>query len=233
MSGAPRPIRTLLAETIALYRAQLRLLLALAGTVVAIVELIVGVGLGELTARYQSNPSKVADAITLAASTLVTVPLVSAMLARAVLDVRGGREPSMRRSASFGLDLFAPVLGAVILYAAGVVAGIVAFVVPGVIVFVSWYFVAQAVVVDGRRGSAALSRSAELVRGHWLHSLRTGITVNALVAVPGFLVASLFDTAARAAGAEALVVLGEIAYGAFALPFVSVAATLYYLDLRG
>jgi hypothetical protein len=222
----------LLAETVSIYGANLSTLLLLAGGVVLVVDVILGLGLGELTARYRSRSQATASLIRLAASTLVTTPLITAMLARAVLDVRSGRRPSAATAASAGLDLFAPLLLAVVLYAAAVFAGALAFVVPGVYIAVSWYFVAQAVVIDGRRGTAALARSGELVRGGWLHAFLTGIAFNLLVAIPGSIVALAFDRLARSANAEAVVVAGDVLFETLALSFVAVAGTLYYLDLR-
>lgn len=228
-----RPIGELLDETFALYRAHLRIVLTIAGGVVAVVDLILGVGLGEITSRYKSRSPAGQGVITLAASALVTTPLITAMLARAVLDVREERTPSMQRAVAAGLDLFAPLLVAILLYVAAVVIGTLAFVLPGIYVAVSWYFVAQAVVVDGRRGPGALARSAELVRGGWIHAFSTGVLFNFLVAIPGSVVAYGAAALARAANAEAVVVAGDIIFETFALSFVAVGATLYYLDLRG
>jgi hypothetical protein len=41
----------------------------------------------------------------------------------------------------------------------------VLFILPGVYLAVRWYFVPQAVVIDGARGPAALTRSGQIVRG--------------------------------------------------------------------
>src|SRR2546430_16884987 len=66
-----------------------------------------------------------------------------------------------------GLEAFRPVFGALVIAAAGVVLGLFVFILPGIWLFVRWAFVPQAVVLDGRRGVAALQRSAELVTGSW------------------------------------------------------------------
>jgi hypothetical protein len=205
---------------------------SIAGGVVAVVDLILGVGLGELTSRYRSQAASGVGAITLAASAFVTTPLITAMLAQAVIDIRAGGEPSTSGAVQRGLDLFAPILLVLVLYLAAVLAGFFAFVVPGVFVAVSWYFVAQAVVVDGARGFAALARSSELVRGNWWRALATGLVFNIAVAIPSSVVNIVFELAGRAVDAEAVVVVGDIVYQAFALPFVAVGATLFYLQLR-
>ena len=120
----------------------------------------------------------------------------------------------------------------IVLYLAAVLAGFFAFVLPGIFVAVNWYFVAQAVVVDDRRGVAALARSGELVRGNWRRALadRTGLQPGRRDPVDAR--QRRLRRAARAVNAEAVIVLGDIVYQAFALPFVAIGATLFYLRLR-
>jgi hypothetical protein len=222
----------LLTEAIGLFRAHLWLFVGISGGVVAVVNLILGVGLGELTSPYQAQASSGVEAITLAASAFVTTPLITAMLAQVVLDIRAGEAPSAARAVQRGLDLFAPILLVIVCYVAAVIAGFLALLVPGVYVAVSWYFVAQAVVVDDRRGFAALARSGELVKGSWWWALGAGLLFNFVVWIPAQVVDLVFDAAAQAVNSEALLVLGQIAYQAFSLPFVAIGATLFYLRLR-
>jgi hypothetical protein len=222
----------LFSRTWAIYRPHLRMVLAVAGGVVAVVDLILGLGLGQLTARYRTNSPPGGQAATFAAMALVTTPLITAMLARAVLDIVAGDQPSVRRSIRCGLDLFAPLLLAMVLWIGAVVAGVFALILPGLYILVSWYFVAQAVVVDDRRGLAALLRSGELVRGRWLGAALTGLAIQLAVLVPSSIAALVFDAAARQADAQAILVVGDIVVQTFTVPFVAIAATLFYLDLR-
>jgi hypothetical protein len=225
-------LTVLFSRTAAIYRAHLPMVLAVSGGVVLIVDLILGVGLGQLTSPYRATSSTSQEVATFAASALVTTPLITAMLARAVLDVVGGREPSAARSIQCGLDVFAPLLLAVILWIVALAAGLFALLLPGIYISVSWYFVAQAVVVDDRRGLAALARSGELVRGRWMNAALTGLAFQLAILVAGGLVGYGFDAAARALNADAVLVVGDIVFQSFAVPFVAVGATLFYLDLR-
>jgi hypothetical protein len=204
----------------------------IAGGVVAVVDLIIGLGLGELSSGYTSQTSSGPALITFAASAFVTTPLITAMLAQAVVDIVAGRQPSAGAAVQRGLDLFAPLLLVIVLYVTAVIAGFFAVIVPGVFIGVSWYFAPQAVVVDDRRGFGALARSGELVRGHWWRALGAGLVFNVAIAIPSSVVNVIFATAARAADADALVVVGDIVSQAFALPFLAVGATLFYLHLR-
>ena len=97
----------------------------------------------------------------------------------------------------------------------------------------SWYFVVQAVVIDGDRGFAPIARSAALVRGHWWQSLGTGVAF-VLVAglVPQLVLDFAFTPVARSANSYAVVVLVVAIARVIALPFVAIGSTLYYLQLR-
>ncbi|GAC1434792.1 MAG: hypothetical protein NVSMB51_02830 [Solirubrobacteraceae bacterium] len=228
----PRSLVELVEDSFGIYRLHIGVLLLLSGGFSVIVGVILAIGLGDLTAAYGRRSPRDSGLLTVVAAALVTTPLVAAMMTSAVLDVGAGRRPQAKRAVSAGLDIFAPLLGAVLIYGALVLAGMLAFVLPGLYVAVLCFFVAQAVVIDGRRGTQALVRSAELVAGRWWRTLRTGIAFYLLVAVPGFLVALVFDALARAANSQALVVAGNIVYDTAALPLMAIGATLYYLELR-
>ena len=76
-----------------------------------------------------------------------------------------GEAPRARDALQSGLDAFAPIFLVVVLAGVGITIGLVLLVVPGVYLAVSWYFVPQAVMIDGARRTRALKRSSELVRG--------------------------------------------------------------------
>ncbi len=232
MSTSGLGLAPLFSRTADIYRAHLRLILVISGGVVAVVDLILALGLGQLAAGYRARMPAGAQIVTYAAILFVTTPLITAMLARAVLDVVAGEEPSTRRTVRCGLDLFAPLLIATVLWTAAWVAGLFALIIPGVYIAVSWYFVAQAIVVDDRRGLAALTRSGELVRGRWLRAALTGVVFELVALIPSSVAGLAFDAAARAADAAAILVVGDIVVQSFALPFVAIGATLFYLDLR-
>ena len=231
MTSSRVGVGVLLSRTWAIYRGHLGTVLAVAGGVVAVVDLILGAGLGQLAAGYRSSTPRGQQAVALAAAWFVTLPLVSVMLARVVLDAIGGEQPSARRAVRTGLDLFAPVLLVTLIWSVALVIGLL-LIVPAVYIAVSWYFIAQAVVLDDRRGFAAIARSAELVRGRWLWAALTGLTFQLAILIPQALAAVAFDDAARAVDSTAVLVAGDIVVQTFSLPFVAIGATLFYLDLR-
>jgi hypothetical protein len=234
MNAAPLPpIRDLLRRTVALYRRNLRLVVIVTLPIVAFVDVVIGAGLGELTASVHKK-LPIADVyIGVAAEAFVTVPLVFASLARAVVrDCDGGEPPLAGTVFLEGLDLFLPAFLVTAVVACVTAAGLSVLIVPGVYIAVSWYFALQAVAVDGRRGFAALATSAAVVRGHWWHSLAVGLCYGIVLLFVSILPQDIFGSLALATNSNALVVLGSIVFDTIALPFVAIGSTLYYLELR-
>jgi hypothetical protein len=233
MSNQPlQPVGELLSRTFAFYREHIRLVLALTFPVVAVVDVILGAGLGEFTAGVHAKQSPADFWVQFAADLFVTVPIVTAMLARVLVsERRDGVIPPARRAAEDGLELFGPALLAVVLYALGV--GLGSFlIIPAVYFYFSWYFVVQAVAVDGARGFGAVTTSSALVRGHWWHTAGVVICLELLIGIPALVVNTGFAALATLLDSESITILGTVLVDTVALPFVVIGATLYYLELR-
>ena len=229
----PQTLGALLSSSFALLRQHLRLVLAVTLPVVAFVDVVIAAGLGELTA----SPNKVLpvadDYIVLSSSLLVTVPLVTAMLARVIVVSRAGEaRPRARDIAIAGSELFAPAFVVLLMFWASVFVGFALLLAPGIYMFVSWWFVVQAVAIDRSRGTAAIVRSASLVRGHWWRTAGMGVGVVLLTAIPGSLISAAFESLAVAVNSDVPAVIGSIVIDTITLPFIAIAATLYYLELR-
>jgi hypothetical protein len=223
----------LLAEAFELYRRNVRVVLGVTIPIVVIVTGVTALGLGELTARFNPAPPSRDVLIDVLASGLVTVPLISAILAQLVVATRRGERPAVTELVGNALEVFPTVLLVIVAWLAVSFAGLVTLIAPGIYIFVSWYFVVQAVVIDGDRGIAPIARSAALVRGHWWQSLGTGIAfVFAAALVPQLVLDFAFTPVARSANSYAVVVAVVAIARVIALPFVAIGSTLYYLQLR-
>ena len=171
----PRDISALFADALGVYRRNAGTFLALSAAVVVPVHLIVeGVGLEELTAPTTPRRSAPRPPCPRAVSFLVVAPLISAICIHALHASAGGAAPAgARGDAPAGLDVVRsdlPRRGA-----RGHRRSRSAWcssILPGIYLAVRWYFVPQAVVVDGARGTAALEHSGELVRGALVAHLR-------------------------------------------------------------
>lgn len=233
-----RDLGRILDDSFRLYRAHFATLLAVAAAVVVPVHLLVyGVGLGWLWKPYP-DASGTVDAGTLgeqaaglAAQLLVVTPLVTAMTVHVVREEAAGRRASAREAFRRGLDDFAPLFGAILLVAAGVVLGLLALIVPGLILAVRWVVTSQVVVVEGRRGAEALRRSMDLTRGRAWFSAMVVLVANLLVGLLSAIAVLPLEAAARSADSLALSLAGQALGAVVAVPLLAVAYTLLYYAL--
>lgn len=227
-----RDLPDLLRTTAQLYRQNLGTVVAVSAAVVVTVDLIMGIGLNEITSGYRTNPGRGVNAIEVLVSLLVITPLMNVTAAYLVLDVSQGRRPRPLPVLQRGLDVFAPALLAIVIYAVAVGAGML-LIFPGIYLLVLWYFAAQSVAIDGRRGFGALQRSGELVSGSWFRVLGILFVITLIGnVIPALVLGIPVDAAARAADAQVVVLLGTMVIQLFTLSFVALAAALLYFDLR-
>jgi hypothetical protein len=231
--GVARDLGQILDEAFALLRAYARTLLPIALGVVVPINLVVsGIGLGQLTDGYDASPEPGITVLQTLVTLLITTPLITAMHVHVVLAAAAGRPVSARSAFAAGLDVFAPLLGALVLAVAGVGLGLLAFVLPGIYVGVMWSFTAQAVVVDGRRGPQALARSAELVRGKWWWVFGVLVVTNLVATVLSLVVAIPADLVADAVDSQAVALAGTTLAQVFTLSLLALTSTLLYFSLR-
>ncbi|MGA2471428.1 MAG: hypothetical protein ABSG64_12145 [Solirubrobacteraceae bacterium] len=231
-----QPLGVLLSRALTFYREHFWLLVVVTLPVVAFVDVVITAGLGLLTAapnKVVPVAQQVADGdIFVGGALLVTIPLVTAMLARAVVIVARGESPRAVAIAVEGLELFGPVFFVVVMLWACVIAGLSLLAIPSIFVLVSWWFAVQAVAIDRCRWFAAIRMSATLVRGRWWRTAGVGVGFVLACVIPALPILDLFEWLADAAHSDALVVTGLVLIDTLALPFIAVGATLYYLELR-
>jgi hypothetical protein len=228
----PRDAGALLRDSLTVYLRHFWTFLALGALVVVPAELIVGgVGLGELTARYDSSPTIAETAIPAVVSYLVVAPLITAICVYALQSVAAGGSPRAREAIVKGFEQFSPIFFAVLLAALGVVVGAV-LIVPGIYLFVRWYFVPQTVVLEGARAGAALRGSARLVDGFWWRTLGLIVLVNLLDLLVAVVLGSPFTAAADRADRAVWALVGQIIASSVVQPFGALYSTLLYFDLR-
>lgn len=231
--GRPRDVGELFRDSLVLYARHFGLLLLIATAVVAPVQLVVsGIGLEELTSAHREDDSLARTGIPAAVSFLVATPLITAASIFALGSLAKGEQPRAGRSLQEALDVFVPLFGAVVLAAAGIALGLLAFVIPGIYLAVRWYFVTQTVVIDGLRGREALARSWDVVQDSFWRTLAILLLANLATAVPGIVILSPLAAAAEAANREAVLLVGEIVAESLTTPFIALITTLLFYDLR-
>jgi hypothetical protein len=105
-------------------------------------------------------------------------------------------------------------------------------IVPGVYLFVRWYFVPQAVVLEGARNAGALRASSRLVAGTWWRTFGLVVLVNLLTALAIFVLGFPFTLLASATDRALWGLSGQILATAVTQPFIALFSTLLYYDLR-
>lgn len=145
-----------------------------------------------------------------------------------VSDVYLGREVSIGSALKRTLARFGSILGAALVAGIVFVAGLLACVVPGIIVLIVAFAMPMAVVLEGCTPWDAFERSKNLARDQWGRIAATYVLTYllALVAAIGVGVVGVL------AGGEWMGRLFNVLGGAMFAPFVSVVGTLLYYDLR-
>ncbi|MFN2616608.1 MAG: hypothetical protein ABR581_05720 [Thermoleophilaceae bacterium] len=228
----PRETSALFADAFRVYRRHLAAFLGIAAAIVVPVDLIVsGVGLKELTSSYDRSPPVGQAVLSTLVSFLVTGPLITATCVYALRRLAAGEPPRAGRSLTDGLEAFTPIFLAVLLAAAGIAAGLL-LIVPGIYLAIRWYFVPQAVVVDGRRGPAALTGSGDVVKGRWWRTFGVVLLANLAAALPALALLAPFTALAKSADREVWRLAGEALATTLTAPFVALVSTLLWFDLR-
>jgi hypothetical protein len=229
----PRELGALLRDSWSVYRRHFLAFFALGALVVVPTELIVrGIGLEQLSSGYDPTPPLAETAVPGAVAYLVVAPLITAICVHALRSVAGGGSPGAREAIVKGFESFTPIFFAVLLAAAGIALGLFALVLPGIYLFVRWYFVPQAVVLEGARLVGALRASGRLVAGAWWRTFGMVVFVNLLVLLATYLLGAPFIGLADSTDRAIWSLAGQTLAASVTQPFVALFSTLLYYDLR-
>jgi uncharacterized membrane protein len=227
-----RDLGALLRDSFTVYLRHFGTFLALGALVVVPSQLIVGgIGLEQLTSDYDESPDFAETAIPAAVAYLVVAPLITAICVHALRSVATGGSPGAREAIVKGFESFTPIFFAVLLAAAGIVLGLIV-IIPGIYLFVRWYFVPQAVVVERATGAGALRASGRLVTGTWWRTFAMVVLVNLLILLVGFGLGAPFTALADASNRAVWWLAGQIVAGTVTSPFAALFSTFLYYDLR-
>jgi hypothetical protein len=227
-----RDVGALLRDSLRVYLRHFGTFLALGALVVLPSELIVGgVGLEQLSSDYDSSPGFAEMAIPAAVSYLVVAPLVTAICVHALRSVAGGGSPGARGAIVKGFESFTPIFFAVLLAALGIALGLL-LIVPGIYLFVRWYFVPQSVVLEGARDVGALRASGRLVTGAWWRTFGMVVLINVVALLVAVVLGAPFTAAANATDRAIWALAGQIVAASVTQPFAALFSTLLYFDLR-
>jgi hypothetical protein len=229
----PRDVGALLRDSFTVYLRHFGTFLALGALVVVPSQVIVGgIGMEQLTADYDATAGWAETSIAAAVAYLVVAPLITAICVHALHSVAGGGSPGAREAIVKGFEAFAPIFFAVLLAAAGIAIGLFLLIVPGIYLFFRWYFVPQAVVLEGARNAAALRASTRLVTGAWWRTFGLVVLVYVLVGLASVVLGAPFTALADTTDRALWALAGNILATLVTQPFVALFSTLLYYDLR-
>jgi hypothetical protein len=228
----PRDVTELFRDTFGVFFRHAWVFIALAAAVVVPVHLVVeGIGLEMLTGSYDSSPSLAENTVPTLVDFLVVSPIITAICIHALRAIAEGRRPRPSRALVSGFEAFTPLFFAVLLAALGIAAGFVLLILPGVYLFVRWFFVPQAVVIENARGWPALVRSGEVVQGFWWRAFGLVLLITLAVAIPGLLLAAPFASIADSTGHAYWALAGTMLAAAVTAPVPALYSIFLYYDL--
>lgn len=191
-------------------------------------------------AYYAYESSRETLPVTLALNLVIAfiaVPLGRGALTRAVSDRYLGEPATFGKSYRALLPLLGPYLGTTLLVGLVVGVGLVLCVIPGIYFFTLFAFVPMVMVLEGKGGNDAMSRSKELSAGHrWrifgLGALEFGL--NAVFSLSfGFLLDFVLPSAFDSPGVVEAVAMGAgHALHLILEPLWTLAFILLYYDVR-
>jgi hypothetical protein len=201
----------------AIYRAQAAVLLPAA----LIVSLI--------PAAISVPDTRTAKALSLAALFIFGV-WFQGMVAEAVRDIQDDR-----RDLSIGglfrsvAGVLGPLIWTALIVVLAVFAGLLAFIIPGLVIGTLWSVAAPAVVIERNGPMKAIGRSRELVRGHGWQVFGVLIVMLAIV----LLIQAAFQTLGVAVADSGIAYAAAVLAGsAITAPMFALATSVLYLELR-
>jgi hypothetical protein len=221
----PRSAWQLFGATFALYRRFPWLFLILAAVVVIPYDALYLLGRpnGPL-----HGPVRVAVELVLTVADFsLVLPLISALHVHAVDDVRQARTPKVGSVARRGLATLPMVCAAATVSWLGIMAGLVALIVPGILLFLRWSVVAQVAALGGHGWRDALERSKSLTEGFYRHIFALFFLVVLITSLPSLPIDLAFGLGTTTVASF----LVRTAVGVATSSFGALAIGLLYFDL--
>jgi hypothetical protein len=168
---------------------------------------------------------------------VVASTLATGACFKAVGDAYLGERPTWKGSLAFALRRVHSIIWVTVLGGFLVVLGVIACIIPGIWLYVSFAVAVPALLMENVRGRRALGRSRRLVKGRWwptfviiiLGSLLAGIVSGAITGALG--AASLADPDNEVVSVVLGTVGGTVA-STLTTPFQAAFVTVLYFDLR-
>jgi hypothetical protein len=190
------------------------------------------VPLGIASGIFQTIDNEVAKSLIVGGISLVQI-VVDVLAASAIIvaldDIDSARTPEFGHSYDLAFSKFGAISLALLRVAFHVVLLFITIIgIPWAIQrVVRWAFVQQTIMLEDATPKESLSRSADIVLGSWWRTLGIWLFISLFSAVPVAIAQLAFLLAPVAVSSTASAILS-----ALALPFVVIATTMLYFDLK-
>jgi hypothetical protein len=188
------------------------------------------------TTEGPSGGAAVAALIVLQIVTVLSTLVATAACLKIVSDAYLGTETSWRDSLRFGLSKTPSILWIAVLSGLGVGLGAILCIAPGIWLYVAWCIGIPVLLVEGLRGSKAMTRSFQLVRGRWWPTFGTliiaGLITAAVAFALGILSVPLLLSGASYTTRQAVSAITRGIGSVFTTPFSAAVTALIYFELR-
>jgi len=212
-------ISAVLSDAFDIYRRLFRRSVLVAGAVFTVV------GLASALADRSGKTGAILVSLVLG---LVGGLLVQGALIEVVRDLHEGRAPAgVRAYTDRSRGRLGTLVGASLLYGLGVAVGLIAFVVPGLILLARWALVVPLVMIERRGVREAFARSSELVTGRTGRVLVLIFLANLITGVGGIVITEIF----RFLPAFGATWVGSAVAGALTVPYEAHVLTVLYYRL--
>jgi hypothetical protein len=164
------------------------------------------------------------------AFTLIAGVWYQGMVVQAVRDIQDDvRDLSIAGLFRSVTPVLAPLLWTGIVVVVGVCLGVVAFLIPGLVLLTWWCVAAPAVVMERLHVMEALRRSRALVQGHGWQVFGVLMVTAAIVLVVDLVLAT---AASAISGGKVSLAVASLLGGVLTAPFFGLASAVLYLALR-
>ena len=180
----------------------------------------------EVTVIDRSVGFFIAGALITAVISVIIWAVLQAAILRAAAQATIGDPVDPQESYRFGFKRLGSVILVSLLVGLAVAGGFILLVIPGLIFLVFFSVTVPVLIVENRRGTDAMSRSWNLVKGHFWHAVGVIVVAGLITGIVGGIIGSI--------GGNAWVVrwifssIGSI----ITAPFTALVSVLLYLDLR-
>lgn len=243
--GVARPpsVGTIISAAFDLYRRQARGAWAIVALIVipaqAIVWILIRVSLSSNAfardGTIYTSSSTALPTVAIALLGFLSAILAIGALSRLFVEEYTGHRATWQDSLGYASTHLLPLSILAVVSGVLLVIGYALFIVPGIFLTVAWCAAVPALMYERTTPLRALSRSWELVRGHWLMTF--GALLLGLVIVFGisFLVGGILGAAASSSSVDVVLVLSAISRSVadiLAYPLVAAIAVVLYVSLR-